>query len=276
MLCPHELVIDDSVPFTHPVMNEGFKGQVPRDPVHVYGNAPLPPSGINLIPWKEIAERIRDLVAAKAQLSDIRERGNFGQRIPSYDQNGQGYCWMYAVVIAMALLRAKMGLPYKRLSAHGPACKVKNFRDEGGWGALALDFVSQHGVPTISEWPEKSMSRSYDTPATWEAAAKNKITSAWVDITAPVYNRDLSFQQVLSLLVTNTPVVADFDHWGHAVCLCDAVDAYPNLDPADPNRYGVRLWNSWTDSWGTNGMGVLTQSKARPSNAVAPLTASAS
>lgn len=257
-----ELIIgDDSV---NP--SGGFGGLVPRDPVaqRVGYCAAIPPADIPLIPRSEWSARIKSMEASKSRLSDIRDRAG----IPSLNQNGQGYCWAYAVVIAMMLLRAKAGQPYVRLSAHAIGCKIKNFRDEGGWGALALDFAIEHGCPSVEAWPEQSMSRQNDTPATWADAAKYKPDEGFADLASAVYDRDLSFDQTMTLLLNRIPVVADFDHWGHAVCLCDPVEV-------SPGQYGVRLWNSWGDSWGTRGMGVLAGNKAIPSNAVAPTTINA-
>lgn len=50
------------------------------------------PFDIDLIPESEWEDRLEEQVKQKAQLSDIRERGRNGDRIPSTDQNGKGYC----------------------------------------------------------------------------------------------------------------------------------------------------------------------------------------
>ena len=161
-------------------------------------------------------------------------------------------------------------MPYVRLSAHAGACVIKNYRDQGGWGAQGLDRLRSHGQPSVQFWPEKSMNRANDKPGTWENAALHKVTEGFIDLDAAQYDRKLSFQQVLTCLLRNIPVIADFSHWGHSVCLMDAVDFAPNKSNRDESRYAVRLINSWTDNWGTRGTGVLTGRKAIPDGATAP------
>lgn len=177
---------------------------------------------------------------------------------------------MYSGTAAVMLLRAKANMPYVRLSAHAGACIIKNYRDQGGWGAQGLDRLRSHGQPSVQHWPEKSMNRSNDKPETWENAALHKVTEGFIDLDAAQYDRKLSFQQVLTCLLRNIPVIADFNHWGHSVCLMDAVDFAPNKSNRDESRYAVRLINSWTDNWGTRGTGVLTGRKAIPDGATAP------
>jgi hypothetical protein len=280
MIYANDYVIDDVTCESHcsPVVaGETFgRGLVPRDysmnPAGSYGgsitfgalNDELP-----LIPWDEMPERIAEKVANKSQLSDIRNVANNGQPIPSLDQNGQGYCWMYSVTSAAMLLRAVAGMPYVRLSAHGPACIIKGFRDQGGWGAQGLEFAMKRGIPSVQTWPEKSMSRSNDNPETWEDAKKYRIIEGFVDLDDPYYSRRLSFQQRLTCLLCNIPVIGDRSWWGHSTCDMDAIDANPSLPANNPRRYGVRTWNSWRDSWGQNGTGVIIGSKAEAAG-VAP------
>lgn len=223
-----------------------------------------------LIDWAEMPDRIAAKVAAKSQLSDIRNTADNGKPFRSLDQNGQGYCWMYSGTVAGMLLRAIAGLPYVRLSGHAGACMIKNFRDQGGWGAQGLDRLFTHGQPSVEFWPEKSMSPTNNNPKTWENAALHKIGEGFIDLDVPQYDRRLSFQQVLTCLLCNIPVISDYNWWGHSVCAMDAVDVNPNKPANDPGRYGVRIINSWTDNWGTNGTGVLTGSKAIPDGATAP------
>lgn len=268
------------------------RGAIPRD----FSVQPCPMQAVQfpLIPRTEWPERIRDKIAAKSQLSDIRNRAASGQPIKSYDQNGQGYCWAYSTVACITLARACANQPHVRLSAHSVACVVKKFRDEGGWCGLSMEYVQAKGVVPESHWPAKSMSSANDTPANWEEAKKYVVAEGWVDLDAAVYDRNLTFDQVITLLLANYPTVGDFNHWSHSVCLMDAVDGAQQrqttrgvdgklLDLAafervwalnDPRTagIGVRLWNSWTDAWSQNGTGLLTGNKAVPDGAVSIVT----
>ncbi|EFX61833.1 hypothetical protein DAPPUDRAFT_120886 [Daphnia pulex] len=256
MLRADDYVIDDANASNRE--GGGVRGLIPRNysanPVGSYEgsvtfdklNDELP-----LIPWEDMPDMIAEMVANKSLLSDIRNTA-YGSPIPSLDQNGEGFCWFYSGTGGIMLLRAKANMPYVRLSAHAGACKIKNFRDQGGWGAQGLDFQRQYGVPSVEFWPEKSMDRRYDTQATWDNAALHKVSEGFIDLDAAQYDRKLSAQQVLTCLIRGIPVIADYNDWGHSVILMDPVDAFPNLSNRDMMRYGVRGWNSWTDGWGAN------------------------
>lgn len=252
------------------------------------------PLDMPLIPESEIPDRIKFLEDNKATLEDIRDRGAFGEQIPSLDQNGQGYCWMYDAVMCLMILRAKSNLSYKRLSAHAAACKVKSFRDEGGWGPQGVEFLGDKGCPTIDKWAEKSMSRQYDTAETWAEAAKYKIVDQWADLQTPAYDRKLSKQQVVTMILSGYPVAGDFMWWGHSVCILRIINGVAQfgrcrLDSGkllnDVIQFD-KVWgtntftgglstgiiNSWTDSWGKKGIGILTGNQAFPDGAVGPTT----
>lgn len=268
---------------SRPVDRDGIqfgKGLVERDyeahPVGSYGscvtfgalNDQLP-----LIPWEAMPDLIADKVRNKTQLSDIRNVGNNGDPIPSLDQNGQGYCWFYSVTSAITLLRAVAGLPYVRLSGHSGAWVIKKGRDEGGWGAAALDFVMKNGIVPAELWPEKSMNGAkFNTEAAWAEAAKYKAIESFIDLDQPAYSRKLSLQQRFTCLLCNIPVIGDRSWWAHSTCDMDLVDADPSLRFDNPLRYGVRTWNSWRDSWGQNGTSVIKGKKVAASG-VAPRAA---
>jgi hypothetical protein len=282
---------------TNPTVDGEVKerGLIPRDyskyPRGCYSAAEA--VDIKLIDRADFPAIIKDKEDQKSRLSDIRLYAAPGQQsIPSLDQNGQGYCWAYSTGSAITLLRAVSHLPYVRLSPHAVACKIKNFRDEGGWGPLSLQFAMDTGYPTVEVWPEKSMSRSNDKPEVWANAALHKVTEAWVDLATDIYDRNLTFDQVITLLLNDRPVVVDFNWWSHSVCAMDAVNgaAQWGLYRAEsgklPDRkafdlvwgmedpvtagFGIRIWNSWTDSWSDKGTGILTGSKAVPNGAVGP------
>jgi len=269
------------------------RGLIPRDysvqPVGSIDGIVSFGSRIQTIPRSEWSERCRDKVKYKSRLSDIRNTGNNGQKIPSLDQNGQGYCWAYSSTACVMLARAAMGQPYVRLSAHSVACVIKGFRDEGGWGAHSAEYIQKKGVAPVSHWPEKSMSRSHNTEATWQEALKYRIAEGWMDLEVAAYNRRLTFEQTATGLLLNMPGVGDFNWWGHSVALMDLVDGRPNryLTRSESGKlatlaefelmwgfntesdgFGIGILNSWTDGWGESGTSTLTGSKATPNGGV--------
>ena len=289
----------------HPAVTGGptnARGAVPRDwtthPAGCYRSAPHTAVDIPLVPADQVQQRWADAEAAGATLEALRETGAFGRRIPSRDQNGKGYCWAHSSTTAMLCVRAAMRQPYADLSAYAVACVIKNYRDEGGWGAQSLDFIAERGVPTAEFWPQQSMSRANDNARTWANAALHKMTEGWVDSAAPQYDRNLAWAQIQTLYVSLQPVVSDFNWWSHSVCgiglrfgaqyrratrggsgkllqLHEFDRAWATDHPVTAGA-GNLIWNSWGDGWSKNGTGVLTGSKAIPDGSVAPRAATAS
>lgn len=305
MLNPGELLIGDHTP-DHEVkdisVDGDFKsrGYVPRDytvdPKEMFD----PPTNIALIPRDQWAARIADKIAAKSQLSDRRLAALNGQPIPSLDQDGRGYCWAHSTTSALILARMMANDPYVRLSAYHIACIIKNYRDEGGWCGLSAKFVREKGVASVEFWPEKSTSRSNDRPEMWANAALHKSLEEWVDLTRDLYDQNLSFDQLASSLLVNNPSPVDYNWWSHSICGMDLVNgnglfrtnharaasgkfmtkkqyelAWGINNPVTAG-YGIRIWNSWGDSWSDRGMGVLAGSKAVPDGALSIRVAMAS
>lgn len=253
---PGTLVIDHATPsdvIYAPVIDGEPKGHglVKRN----YATYPVamfaPPSEIPLIPRSEWDARIDEQEAKQSSLEHLRlSSGPGGGHIPSLDQNGQGFCWAYSTTMCVMLLRAIMNQPYVRLSAHAVGCKVKNFRDEGGWCGLSAKFHREVGCPSVSFWQEKSMSRANDRPETWANAAGHKVVEDWVDAASPVYDQNLTVDQLASLLLSNIPCAVDYDEWGHSICALRWVRI-------EAGSYGPKILNSWTDQWGDRGMAVI-------------------
>lgn len=233
-------------------------GAVPR-PASYRSSAGNRAINIPLIPRDKWSAIIKQQEAEKSRLSDII----LDDGIPSLDQNGKGYCWAHSTVAAVMFQRAAQNMPYIPLSAYAVAAKIKNFRDEGGWGALSMDFAKETGIPAQSFWPQQSMDRSNDNANTWANAALHKVAEGWIDLDAAVYDRNLAFDQVATLLLSRIPVVGDFNWWGHSVCLVDLVET-------SPGKFGVRFRNSWGDSYGSKGFSVLEGTRAQTNGACAP------
>jgi C1A family cysteine protease len=228
------------------------------------------PKDMVLIPRSEWDARIKEQEERQSSLEHIRMTGANGSMIPSLDQNGQGYCWAYSVTGSIMMARARDNQPYTRLSAHGVACKVKGFKDEGGWCGLSAEFIRKNGVPSVQAWPEKSMARTNDNAATWEDAKKYIITEDWVDLNAGhVADQNLTIDQIATLLLTNNPLALDFAWWGHSVCGI-------RWCKIEAGSYGPKILNSWTDQWEDNGMSILQGEKAKPMGAVGTVTVRAS
>ena len=251
------MIINDTTP-----VDLVFPGNFGRgfEPSQVQRFMMAPPREIPLIPESEWIPRIKDRKQHKMGLRDMFREGKVGT---VKDQNGQGYCWAYSVVRSCEYVRAIMnpGAPYEALSAHSVACKVKGFRDEGGWCGLSAQFIRANGIVPEANWPAKSMNRSNDNAANWRIAEKYRIKEDYVDLASPVYDQNLTWQQVVSCLLQNIPVVMDFNWWSHSVCAVD-------LDIID-GEVCPDIDNSWTPGWGDNGTGRIQGRRRFPDGAVA-------
>jgi hypothetical protein len=231
-------------------------GLVPRPwhthPQGCYASAPAFPDDA-LIPQSEWASRLADLRANKAGLLDLRE-ANY-DALKSLDQNGLGLCWAFSTTKAVMYLRKLMNEPDVRLSAWYVAGKIKNWQDEGGWGAASLEFVTNTGVPAESFCP--SYKSSYDTPDAAANAATHKVTEWWDGDQDP----NKAQQQLVSMLLRAVPCVVDLNDMSHSMCAIDIASLSP-------------LTIVYDNSWGTNGdpQGLYhgTGARARPDGLVIP------
>src|ERR1043166_5332162 len=228
------------------------RGRVPGDYHKVpHGSMPFAPAfDLPLIDRKDWARLAKKMEDEGTRLSDIR--GD----IPSLNQDGFNTCWAHAPASAMILIRALMNQPRVRFSPMAVAALVKNFSDPGGWGGEAVRFIVENGIPDEQFWPDDQMDPSFVTPEMKADAAKHKI-AGWSDLLP----RD--FDQLATCLLNGWPVAVGYDWWSHEVCACDLVFN------EDTGEFGVRIWNSWGDTWGERGMGVLWGHRAVPDDAVA-------
>lgn len=258
---PGELVIDDSTD-NDKLFRFRINGRIcGRGLVPDQDNSRIeyssPPSQLKLIPRSEWSDRIKEKVAQKAQISDILLADN----IPSTDQDGDGYCWAYSTGGCTIALRAMQGQPYVKLNPHSVAAVVKNGRDEGGWCGLSLKYLREVGIASEEFWPVHSRDVRNNTAACIANKNLHKVTGEWADLTRSEYDQNLTFDQLATCLLLNVPCATDFNWWSHSVMACDLVEV-------SSNNFGIRIRNSWTDSYGDKGFAVLQGSKCIPNGAV--------
>lgn len=176
-----------------------------------------------------------------------------------------GNCWGHSTVGCAQASRAIANQPYVPLSAYMVCAIIKRGRNEGGWCGLSAQFLREHGVCSQKLWPQGNRSLSLDTPEARANAALHKTTDEWVDLGRSVYDQNLTFDQVFTCLLMRIPVAGDFNWWSHSVMLCDPVEV-------EPDSFGIRMRNSWSDSWGEKGFSILRGSKANTNGALAIVT----
>ena len=219
------------------------------------------PSEIKEIPESEWEARCKEQDERKSSLYHLKMTvmAN-GKPHQSLDQNGQGYCWNYSANAGAMYARAAAHMPYVRFSPHAGACVIKNFRDEGGWCGLSARFAmgkdpnhpTKKGFMPEDRWPQKSMSRSHNTPENWKEAAKYTLTEAYIDLSKSAYDQQMMRRQIATCLLNNIPVIVDYNEWGHSIIAIQWVRLESGV-------YVPRIDNSWTPGWGENGTGLINQ-----------------
>lgn len=228
------------------------RGYIPRDydqfPEGSFGT----PFNLPLIPRSEWADRIEEMERTKTRLSDLRRQAN----MPSLDQNGTNYCWANGPVTAMQLVRLVNGQSYIALSPASVAAPIKNYRNVGGWGSQALEYIIQHGVASTETWPANAISRQYNNAESQADREKHKVPE-WFEL------RSRNLDQLMTCLIYRIPVAVGYNWWGHEVCAMDPV-------ALGRDEFGARILNSWGDNWEDRGEKVLSESRTIPDDAVAP------
>jgi hypothetical protein len=254
-------IIDESTPadVLFPAgCNTGLVARDLRDdPVEMFE----PPSDIQVIPRSEWDARIKEQDEQKSSLKHIWMRADAGKLPKNLYQNGFGYCWAHSTVNAAMLARAVANQPFKYLSAFAVAAIIKGGRNQGGWCGQSAKFVQEVGIPTQELWPQGKTNLSLDTPQMRQNAALHKIVEEWRDLSRPIHGQVMTFDQVATCLLLNQPCALDFMWWTHSVCGV-------RLVRIESGSYGIEILNSWGDTWGTQGFGILQGSRTIPDGAI--------
>lgn len=259
VLYPNERIIDDSIPdaqLTPAGFSTGYRGMF-RSSQSAADTADAFPSEL-VYPESEWQARAQELESQKSRLSDIAVAAG----VPVLDQQSTNYCWCFGPVGALMFVRAVMGQPMVALSPASVGGPITNFRNVGGWGEDALQWMAEHGVVPSAPWPATAIDKRYWTQANQALAKDYRVTEWW-----RLQPRNLG--QLVSCLLRRIPVAVGYNWWGHEVLACDVV--YTN------GKIGIRIRNSWGDVPGyPNGFAILQGNKMLPDDAVAPRQAVAS
>lgn len=256
------------------------------------GSKPFPTELI--IPRSEWDERIEEQERTKTRLSDLI----LASGLPCKDQNGTNYCWINAPthVAEINLIQQNQRMPDGSLPSLSPAsngCKIKNFRNNGGWGQEGLDRAVEFGFVPSKLWPDNAISKQYDTAEAWAEALKYKPTN-YYDL------RPRVFDEQASCYLHRMATADGHNWWSHEVTGVDLVIVSNSVRDASrqaiealwkqmnakgytgprmgkderdqrlelaASKYGTRKRNSWGMSYGDRGFFILAESKANADDA---------
>ena len=225
-----------------------------REPGYAYSSTarPLPPEW--LIPRSEWQARIEEREAAKARLSDIVDQA----KLPCKDQGTSNFCWANATTHTLEIARAVQGEPTVILSAASVGAPITGYRNQGGYGPDALEYLDANGAVPESAWPANAIDKRYATQANLALGRLYRV-AAWIEA-APQ-----SLDETISLLLLDVPVAVGLGWWGHEVTYYDPLW----LD----GEIAIRARNSWGMAWGDRGYFTLRGRRMLPDDAVAPTMA---
>lgn len=220
-----------------------------------YGSAAEPFDDSLLIPRSDWQSIIQEHEQKKSRVSDLVAY----HKIPPKNQGRLNYCWIYAPVHAMELLRVRQGYPYKPLAAAQVGACIKRGRNVGGWGMEGVRWIGEHGIAAESDYGSAPEIRNFYASSAVMAAARQHRLTEWVEC------RPKSLDQLVSMLLRGYCGAIGLDWWRHEVLAAEAIW----LD----GEVAVRIRNQW-QGWGANGFGILRGSKMIPNDCVFPVAAS--
>jgi len=229
-------------------MTKGYEGR--NWEKYAYGSVPFcAPRTRKVYDRAEWPERLRDREANGSRLKDLAKYVG----IKTKNQQQTNFCWFNAPIQGLQLKRAWLNLPYVSLSPASGACHVTNYRNVGGYGLQALEWLKSHGAVPSELWPDNAIDPRYDTPKAREAAMLYRFMD-WEDL------RPRSFDELFSALLDYDPTIVGHNWWGHEVLHTDPVQI-------GRNTFGTIFWNSWGEDFEDGGFAVMSEDKATPDDA---------
>lgn len=244
------ILIDDSnwKDFINPVVDgETMRcARTPRDmSAHPQSFQAAPLIALPRLSDQELKEIIKERKAKGARQRDLMEYS----KVQIKNQSSTNYCWMNATIRLIEATRAQQGQPYVSLSPASCAAVIKNYRNVGGYGLEAIEFLVDTGSCPTSMWPDNAIDHRYKTAASDAAREQYKGLEY-----GQLATGDLD--QLNTWLVKYGPAAVGLSWWGHEVLLED-------LDWDDRTGWSYEFANSWGANWSDHGYGKLSPSKAR-------------
>lgn len=237
-------------------------GMVPRDYSEYPPEMFAPASEMDVIPQSEWDARYDEQEATQSSLEHVYLRGG-SPAFVNLDQNGDGDCWAYSTGHAKMLADLRDYGQCARLNPHFIATYLKRYN--GGWCGASGKVIEEVGCLEEGNGPDQWPLHSHDTrlltPARLSAAALNKTSEQYRDLTRQVWDQTMTTLQLATCGFGNIPAPSDFNFWSHSVCQVRWVRI-------ERGSWGPLILNSWK-GWGRFGLGVLRGRQAIADGAIA-------
>ena len=174
-------------------------------------------------------------------------------KVPVMNQASWGYCWGYGTGGAINTRYAMTGYKGIRLNPFPTCYRIKNGRNQGGWGGEFLKGADDYGIPEEKIWPPDTKDGSLLKSHEYEL--NSKMHNAVVTEELERENFDALCSAILDP-ERPCPVTMGLQWWGHLIYGVKVVEIRPG-------QFGIKIVNSWKPSWGQDGCSVLAESKAR-------------
>jgi len=92
---------------------------------------------------------------AIAMVQERKERKNTNRDraeqcgVKQKNQQQTNFCWINGPTHCVEIVKAFQTGFYEELSAASVGCKIKGFRNQGGWGKEGLQYIVEHGVGLV-------------------------------------------------------------------------------------------------------------------------------